>query len=102
MMTRIEKVREDRITFTFEGEEIDVDAGYPIGEYKARLTSLYVRLAPDGQLLSTKASGKKIKKDGTKSMVNAYFPFRDDSWDELALTLLHDEGIHAYGPRADR
>lgn len=82
----IERIREDRYTWKFDGNDgPEVVLGYAPKTYAARITSIYARFAPEGELLSVKVYAKKLKKDGTLSTVRAWVPYaweKDNGWEE--------------------
>lgn len=78
----ISRVREDRYRWTFGGDGPCVSAGYEHNRYMARITDIYARFTPEGECLSVKVTGKRIKKDGSVGMVSASFPWR---WEETVV-----------------
>lgn len=86
---RTQSVREERVTFEWrggDGPEFTMVHGYGKqkgDEFPVRLTSVYARYSPEGELLSAKATAKRVKKDGTLGMNTAYLPY---TWERENLT----------------
>lgn len=77
----VETVREDRYTFRWSWQNaprftFTRPYGKRRGEpFEVSMESLFCRFTPEGDILSMRASGHEVKKDGQPSSRRAYFPW---------------------------
>lgn len=67
----IEYVREDHYTFVWKDNGPDIMAGYPPRQ-PARVSRLFARFTPEGELLSVRVVARRLKKDGSLYQQRAY------------------------------
>ncbi len=66
-----------------DGSGPEVMGGYSTKRYPVRLTSLYARFTPDGELIAVSVGCKKIRKDGTTSQITGHIPYSDTQFHDL-------------------